>query len=1060
MRSVDISAASTMGASQLASLEWRLIGPHRGGRVVAVSGVVSDPMTYYFGACAGGVWKTRDGGTTWRNVSDGYFGTAAVGAIAVAPSDPNVIYVGTGEATIRGNVSHGDGVYKSTDGGKTWRNMGLADTRHIGKIRIHPQNPDIVYVAALGHAWGPNTERGVYRSKDGGETWEQVLYRSEHAGSHDLSIDPHNPRVLYASIWQTRRFPHTFSSGGADSGLWKTTDGGDTWVELTHNPGLPAGVLGKIGVTVSPANGERAWAIIEAEAGGLFRTDDGGTTWEKVNDAPFLRTRAWYYCHIFADPQDAETVWGLDYMVWKSTDGGGHFTRVPSQHGDEHDLWINPRNSENMIKGDDGGACVTYTGGATWSSIYNQPTAQMYHVTTDNRFPYRVYGSQQDNTAISLPSASVEGAIHERDWFEPGGGESGYIGVKPDDPDLVVASGPIGPRAFNDRMKLYNHRTGQRRDITVWPELYGWALGAVDLKFRFQWTFPIFFSQHNPDALYVAGNHVFRSRDLGTTWEMLSPDLTRNDPTKLQSSGGPITRDNTGAEVYCAIFALAESPRTEGVFWAGSDDGLVHLSRDGGKSWADITPSELPEWALISIIEPSAHADGTAYLAATRYKSDDTAPYLYRTTDWGQTWTRITEGIPAGDFTRVIREDPHRRGLLYAGTESGLYVSFDDGGHWQRAGGNLPIVPIHDLVIKGTDMVVATHGRSFWILDDLTPLRELRELRELHESRDGASSTPLHLFAPRPTVRMRIGGGSWGDEVVGMANYDHAATSIIAYLPVKKGGQWTKAYLNGGTNPPNGVIVQYHLASSAEALTLDILDGSGAVIRTYPHDALPSAAGGNRFVWDMRHGGATKLEADDLNVWQREVGPLVLPGTYTVRVRMGTHEMTRQVEILRDPRIDASDDDLRAQHDLLLAIRDRLTDTNRAIARIRTVRGQVSNWETRLTTTPQDEKQATVLAAGKELTAQLAAIEHELIDVRSKEPTLFPIALNEKWNALFDHVDSADYVPTHNGQVVFGELSQRLDAQLAQLRDVLSEEGNLFNRAIVAAGATAVDGWT
>jgi len=816
-------------------------------------------------------------------------------------------------------------------------------------------------------------------------------------------------------------------------------------------------VLGKIGVTVSPANGERAWAIIEAEAGGLFRTDDGGTTWEKVNDAPFLRTRAWYYCHIFADPQDAETVWGLDYMVWKSTDGGGHFTRVPSQHGDEHDLWINPHNSENMIKGDDGGACVTYTGGATWSSIYNQPTAQMYHVTTDNRFPYRVYGSQQDNTAISLPSASVEGAIHERDWFEPGGGESGYIGVKPDDPDLVVASGPIGPRAFNDRMKLYNHRTGQRRDITVWPELYGWALGAVDLKFRFQWTFPIFFSQHNPDALYVAGNHVFRSRDLGTTWEMLSPDLTRNDPTKLQASGGPITRDNTGAEVYCTIFALAESPRTEGVFWAGSDDGLVHLSRDGGKSWANITPPELPEWALISIIEPSAHADGSAYLAATRYKSDDTAPYLYRTTDWGQTWTRITEGIPAGDFTRVIREDPHRQGLLYAGTESGLYVSFDDGSHWQRAGGNLPIVPIHDLVIKGTDMVVATHGRSFWILDDLTPLRELREL---HELRDGARSTPLHLFAPRPTVRMRIGGGSWGDEVAGMANYDHAATSIIAYLPVKKGGQWTKAYLNGGTNPPNGVIVQYHLASSAEALTLDILDGSGAVIRAYSHDALPSAAGGNRFVWDMRHGGATKLEAEDLNVWQREVGPLVLPGTYTVRVRMGAHEMTRQVEILRDPRINASDDDPQAQHDLLLAICDRLSDTNRAIARIRTVRGQVSNWETRLTATPQDEKQATVLTAGKELTAQLAAIEHELIDVRSKEPTLFPIALNEKWNALFDHVDSADYVPTHNGRVVFGELSQRLDAQLAHLRDVLSEEGNLFNRAIVAAGATAIDGWT
>jgi len=1051
MNNVDAVTAPTIGASQLASLEWRLIGPHRGGRVVAVSGVVSEPMTYYFGACAGGVWKTRDGGTTWRNVSDGFFQTAAVGAIAVSESDPNVIYAGTGEATIRGNVSHGDGVYKSTDGGKTWRNMGLADTRHIGKIRIHPQNADIVYVAALGHAWGPNTERGVFRSKNGGETWEKVLYRSEHAGSHDLSMDPHNPRVLYASIWQTRREPHTFSSGGPDSGLWKTTDGGDTWVELTRNSGLPGGVLGKIGIAVSPANGERAWAIIEAEAGGLFRTDDGGTTWEKVNDAPFLRPRAWYYCHIFADPQNAETVWGLDYMVWKSTDGGAHFTRVPSQHGDEHDLWINPRNSQNMIKGDDGGACVTYTGGATWSSIYNQPTAQMYHVTTDNRFPYRVYGSQQDNTAISLPSATVDGTIAERDWFEPGGGESGYIGVKPDDPNLVVASGPIGPRAFNDRMKLYNHRTGQRRDITVWPELYGWARGAVDLKFRFQWTFPIFFSQHNPDALYVAGNHVFRSLDLGTSWEMLSPDLTRNDPTRLQSSGGPITRDNTGAEVYCTIFALAESPQTEGVFWAGTDDGLVHLSRDGGKTWANITPPDLPEWALISIIEPSAHTDGTAYLAATRYKNDDIAPYLYKTTDWGQTWTRITDGIPAGDFTRVIREDPHRRGLLYAGTESGLYVSFNDGSHWQRSGGNLPIVPIHDLTIKGTDMVVATHGRSFWILDDLTPLYELM---------DGTGDVPVHLFAPRPTVRMRIGGGSWGDEVAGMANYDHAATSIVAYLPVKKNGQWTKAYLNGGTNPPNGVIIRYYLASKPETLTLDILDGGDTVVRTFSYDELTPAAGGNRFVWDMRHSGALKIEAEDLNVWQREVGPMVLPGAYTVRLRVGEHETTRQVEILPDPRIEASDEDLRAQRDLLLAIRDRLTDTNRAIVRIRAVRNQVSDWEARLIATPQDEKRATVLTAGKELKTQLAAVEHELIDVRSKEPMLFPIALNEKWNALFDHVDSADYVPTRNAHEVFGELSQRLDTQLAQLRDVLSEEGNLFNRAIVAVGITAIDGGT
>ena len=657
--------------SVLASLEWRCIGPHRGGRVVAVTGDVSDPMTYYFGACAGGVWKTVDGGTTWRNVSDGFFNTAAVGAIQVAASDPNVIYVGTGEATIRGNVSHGDGVYKSTDGGKTWRNMGLKNTRHIGKIRIHPQNPEIVYVAAFGHAWGESPERGVYRSKDGGETWELVLHKSTRAGSHDITMDPNNPRVLYAAIWQAQRYPHQLISGGPDSGLWKTTDGGDTWTELTHKPGLPEGVIGKIGLAASPARTDRVWAIVEAEDGGLFRTDDGGESWERVNDAPFLRTRAWYYCHLIADPQDAETIWGLDYQVWKSTDGGRNFTQYPSQHGDEHDLWIHPSNTQIMIKGDDGGACVSYTGGASWSTIYNQPTAQMYHATTDSRFPYRVYGSQQDNTAISLPSATVDGAIHERDWFEPGGGESGYIGVKHDDPDLVVASGPIGPRAFNDRMLLYNHRTGQRRNITVWPELYGWALGSGSLKYRFQWTFPIFFSKHDPNTLYVAGNRIFRSTDLGTNWEAISPDLTRNDMTRLQPSGGPITRDNTGAEVYCTIFALAESPHKAGVFWAGSDDGLVHLSEDGGATWTNITPSDLPEWALISIIEPSPHDPATAYVAATRYKHDDTKPYLFKTTDSGKTWTKITNGIPADDFTRVIREDPAQRGLLYAGTEIG-----------------------------------------------------------------------------------------------------------------------------------------------------------------------------------------------------------------------------------------------------------------------------------------------------------------------------------------------------------------------------------------------------
>ena len=681
----------------LNNLKWRCIGPHRGGRVVAVAGDVSDPMTFYFGACAGGVWKTTDGGQYWQNISDGYFKTAAVGALAVSTSDPNVIYAGMGETSIRGNVSHGDGIYKSVDAGLSWQHMGLADTRHIGKIQIHPQNPDIVYVAALGHAFGPNNERGVYRSVDGGANWERVLYKSDRAGSHDVSMDVNNPRILFAAIWQAQRYPHKLESGGSECGLWRSTDAGDSWEEISRKPGLPTGLLGKIGVVVSPAKAGRVWAVIEAKDGAVFRSDDYGETWIRLSEQSLLRTRPWYYMHITADTQDPDTVWIQNYSLWKSIDSGKSFDRIPTPHGDDHALWIDPNDNQRIIEGNDGGGCVSFNGGMSWSSIYNQPTAQLYHVCTDNQFPYRVYGSQQDNSAISIPSATVDGAIHERDWYAPGGGESGYIAIKPDDPAIVVASGPAGQRAYNDIMTHYNHRTGQKWNITVWPELYGWGVGAEGLKYRFQWTFPIMFSQHNPDILYVASNVLHRSTDIGASFEVISPDLTRNDPDKLKASGGPITTDNTGAEIYCTIFALAESQHDPDLLWAGSDDGLVHISRDKGQTWQNVTPSDLPEWALISIIDPSAHDASVAYIAATRYKLDDTRPYLYKTEDYGQTWTLITTGIPDDEFTRVIREDPNQRGLLYAGTETGIYVSFDDGEHWQRMGGNLPVAPIYDL---------------------------------------------------------------------------------------------------------------------------------------------------------------------------------------------------------------------------------------------------------------------------------------------------------------------------------------------------------------------------
>ncbi|MEA2598358.1 MAG: hypothetical protein QOF01_4827, partial [Thermomicrobiales bacterium] len=580
MTTAESPAMRTLQDSLLSSLEWRSIGPHRGGRVVAVAGDVSDRLTFYFGACAGGVWKTVDGGLTWRNVSDGSFNTAAVGAIAVSESDPNVIYAGTGETTIRGNVSHGDGVYKSTDGGKTWRNVGLKDTRHIGRIQIHPQNPDLVYVAALGHAWGPNEERGVFRSNDGGETWQKVLYRSPRAGSHDVSMDPNNPRLLYAVIWQAQRYPHALVSGGEECGLFRSNDGGDSWEEITRRPGLPSGLLGKMGIVASRARPGRVWAVIEAEDGAVFRSDDGGETWLRLSEQSLLRTRPWYYMHITADTQDPDTVYVQNYGIWKSIDAGATFTRLPTQHGDEHALWIDPHDNQRMIKGDDGGACVSFNGGATWTTILNQATAQLYHVTTDDQFPYRVYGSQQDNSAISVPSQTTDAAIHERTWYSPGGGESGYIAIKPDEPWHIVASGPQGRHIYNDIMTHYDRRTGQIRNITVWPDLYGWGVGAESLKYRLQWTFPIMFSPHAPHDLYVAGNVLFKSSNLGSSFDVISFDLTRNDPEKLKASGGPITRDNTGAEVYCTIFALAESPHRKGVLWAGSDDGLIHITED------------------------------------------------------------------------------------------------------------------------------------------------------------------------------------------------------------------------------------------------------------------------------------------------------------------------------------------------------------------------------------------------------------------------------------------------------------------------------------------------
>jgi photosystem II stability/assembly factor-like uncharacterized protein len=1018
--------------------------------VVAVAGCPVDPMTFYFGACAGGVWKTADGGVTWLPVSDGFFTTAAVGALAVAPSDPNVLYAGTGEACIRNDVSHGDGVYRSTDAGKTWTNAGLRDTRHIGRIVVHPRDPDLVYVAALGHAWGENRERGVFRSADGGMSWQHVLYKSDRAGSHDVALDPSNPRVLYAAVWQAQRYPHALISGGEDCGLWRSTDGGTTWTDITRSPGLPRGPLGKIGVGISPepVGGRgwgRVWALVEADDGALFRSDDGGRSWERASEFSALRTRPWYYMHVTADPRDPDTVYVQNYRLWKSIDAGRTFLQVPTPHGDDHALWIDPRDPRRMIEGNDGGACVSFNGGQSWSSIHTQPTAQLYHVTTDDRFPYRVYASQQDNTAISIPSRSAIGAITERDWFKPGGGESGYIAIKPDEPDYVVASGPVGRRYTNDIMYLYDHRTQQDWQNTVWPELYGWGVGAEALRYRFNWTFPIHWSRHDPRVLWVCSQHVHRSTDLGASWEVLSRDLTRNDHGKLGSSGGPITRDNTGAEVYCTVFAFAESPQRKNRLWCGTDDGLVHRSEDGGRTWTDITPDgrrgrvrggardALPEWALISIVEPSPHDADTLYVAATRYKHDDIAPYLYKTDDAGRSWTKITGGLPAGEFTRTVRADPARPGLLYCGTETGIYVSFDDGGRWSRLGGTLPVAPVYDLVIKGVEMVVATHGRSIWILDDLTPFHQLHDLLR----RRRGTEPPAHLFRPRATVRFRVTGGYAGVEAQatasrgpawpGMVSYPRTGAGLFRVLPVKRpdGGHDT-IYLDAGQNPPNGVVIHYHLAAAPrDGVRLTILDAKGRPLRTFTSaaDRVPARAGLNRFVWNVRTPGVPNVGASDLDPWSRPDGPMVVPGRYAVLLEAGGYRRTEPFDLLPDPRIEVGGEALEEQFAFLQQILAQLGTVNRTINEVDTVLAQLAS-------PVRSPANLRARAAAEKRRAELLAIRGALIDVNYRGAQLWGSRLHEKLNALFDTVDSGDRAPSRQAREVFAILSDQLDRLL------------------------------
>ncbi len=1010
-------------SDRMAGMTFRCIGPYRGGRVTAVAGVRHDPLTYYFGGTGGGVWKTSDAGANWEPVSDKEFTTGSVGALAVAESDPNVVYAGMGESPIRGNLSSGDGVWKSTDAGRSWVNVGLRDTRHISRVRVHPTNPDLVYVAAQGHAWGPNPERGVFRSSDGGKTWRKVLYVDDLTGAADLAMDPNNPRILYAAFWQVVRHPWELVSGGPGSGLWKSSDGGDTWKKLTE--GLPDELLGRIGVAASGARPGRVWAIVEAKAkGGLYLSDDYGETWKLVNGDHKLRERAWYYSWVYADPENAEALYVMSVFLHKSTDGGKTFHAVPDPHGDNHDMWIAPDDSRRFILGNDGGATVTFNGGATWSTLDNQPTAQFYRVATDDRFPYWVYGSQQDNSSVGIPSGVPGDGIGSNDWHSVGGGESGWIAPDPSNPEVVYAG------EYGGQITRYDHRTRETRQIMAWPQLAD-GRAATELKYRFQWNAPILISPHDPATLYHAAQVLLRSRDEGATWQAISPDLTRDDKTKQGRSGGPISSDITGVELYDTIFALAESPHEKGVIWAGSDDGLIHLTRDDGATWRDVTPKGFPEWIQVNSIEVSPHDKAAAYVAATRYKFDDFRPYLYKTADYGKTWTAISSGIPEGAFTRVVRADPVRRGLLYAGTETGLYVSFDDGASWRPFRRNLPAVPITDLAVKDGDLVVATQGRSFWILDDLTPLREWDEK---------IAASAAYLFPPRATPR-------------------------FAAEPVREAGRPRAV----GANMPAGVVISYWLRDApgkGEVVTLDIVSGA-TVIRTLssekketesadaaedewqgnrPDKPLDAKAGLNRVVWDMRVLKPTLAPKAVFNEGEK-APPKVAPGTYGVRLKVAGRTLERTFEVTPNPTSPATKADLQAQFELLEAIRDALSRTHVNVMEIRDVRAQVTDLGARAKRLGKgDALERRAVSLAKKLTE----VELELTnpEIKSDEDDLnYEPKLDHDFTYLAAVVASADRRPTAGSVQAFAELKAKLDAIRGRFDALLAGDVAEFSKA-------------
>ncbi len=998
---INNSAAQTVDNVNYDALEYRLIGPFRGGRSAAVTGVSGKENLFYFGSAGGGVWKTNDGGRNWENISDGFFG-GSIGAIAVSKSDQNVIYVGGGEKTVRGNVSSGYGVWKTVDAGKTWKSMGLLKSRHISRISIDPNNHNIVYAAVLGNIYKPTDDRGVYKSIDGGKTWIKTLFSNNQSGVVDLLIDPTNSRILYASTWRIQRSPYSLSSGGDGSALWKSTDSGETWVEISKNKGFPEGTLGIIGVTVSPIDNQRIWAMVEnKDKGGLYRSDDGGENWELINSERKLRQRAWYYTRLYADTENVNQVYVLNVKYHKSTDGGKTFTTHNAPHGDHHDLWIAPENPKRMIIGDDGGAQITYDGGETWSTYRNQPTSQFYRVTTDNHFPYRIYAAQQDNSTIRIPHRTDGNSIGESDWEITAGGESAHIAIDPLNNDIVYAG------SYDGFLTRVNHEKGTERAINVWPD-NPMGHGAEGMKYRFQWNFPILFSKHNPKRLYTFSNRVHVTENEGQSWKIISPDLTRNDPEKLKSSGGPITQDNTSVEYYCTIFAAQESSLKEGLLWVGSDDGLVHITKDGGENWENVTPKGMPEWMMINSIEPSVFDPGTCYIAGTKYKTGDFTPYLYKTTNYGKSWRKITRGIDSEHFTRVLREDPKQQGLLYAGTETGMYISFDDGENWKSFQLNLPIVPITDLTIKNNNLIVATQGRSLWILDDLTLLHQLNTVKENSNI----------LFKPKDSYRMR--GGS------------------------------TENSKTAGTNHPNGVVTYFNLKNYSEKDTIKLtyLNLKGDTIKSFSSlnkkDKLKLKKGANKFVWDTKYKGATKFEGMIL-WWASLEGPRAIPGEYKVHLNINKEELIQLFSIIADPRSESSLNDLKMQFEFIQDINKTIDEAHKSIKKIRKITVDLEKFQEQY---KDDERVNELVEKAKFMIEEFSKIENVLYQIKNKsgqDPLNFPIKLTNKLGHLNSLVKMGDFAPTDQDIIVKNELSEAILKQLVNFNKLIDNDIKVFN---------------